>query len=87
MLNCQMLWKDAFVVHWNWVYCCCIYSDGLRYDLRCLVLRPALELVPPEYQPFDQVTSSLICVTLSRFRATNVPVKMPNELHILSVGF
>jgi len=32
VLNCQMLWKDAFVVHWNWVCCCCIYIDGLRYD-------------------------------------------------------
>ena len=64
MLNCQMLWKDAFVVHWKWAYYCCIYSDGLRWDLWCLVLRPGLETIPPEYQPFDRVTSSSICVTV-----------------------
>jgi len=86
VLKCQMLWKDAFVVHWNWAYCCFIYREGLRCDLRCLVLRPGLELVPPEYQPFDQVTSSSICVTLRRFPATNFALKMQNELHILGVG-
>ena len=37
---------------------------GLRCDLWCLVLRPRLEPVPPEYQPFDRVMSSSIRVTV-----------------------
>ena len=43
----------------------------MRCDLWCLVLRPGLELVPPEYQPFDRVTSSLIRVTVVNLRAMN----------------
>ena len=38
-------------------------------DLWCLLLRPGLEPVPAEYQPFDRVTSSSICVTVVNLRA------------------
>jgi hypothetical protein len=41
---------------------CC--REGLRCDLWCLVLRPGLEPVSAEYQPFDRVTSSSIGVTV-----------------------
>ena len=45
------------------------YREGLRCDLWCLVLRPVLEPVPPEYQPFDRVTSRSILVTIFNLRA------------------
>jgi len=38
--------------------------EGLRCDLWCLVLRPSLEHLPPEYLPFDRVTSSSIRLTV-----------------------
>ena len=45
------------------------YREGLRCDLWCLVLRPGLEPVPAEYQPFDRVTSSSIRLTAVNLRA------------------
>ena len=47
------------------LYC----REGLGCDLWCLVLRPGLEHVPDEYQPFDRVTSSSIGVTAVNLRA------------------
>ena len=44
------------------------YREGLRCDLWCLVLRPGLEQVPSEYQPFDRVMSSSIVVTVVNLR-------------------
>ena len=46
------------------LYC----REGLRCDLWCLVLRPGLEPVPAEYQPFDRVTSSSIRLTAVNLR-------------------
>ena len=44
------------------------YKEGLRCDLWCFVLRQGLEPVPAEYQPFDRVTCSSICVKFINLR-------------------
>jgi hypothetical protein len=45
------------------------YKECLRYFLWCFLLRPGLEPVPPEYQPFSRVTFSSIRVTVVNLRA------------------
>jgi hypothetical protein len=48
------------------------YREGLRCELWCLVLRPGLETIPAEYQPFDRVTSNSVRVTFVNLRAMKV---------------